>query len=84
MNGGEFKALRESLGLSQREAAEILGYSGKTAVSNLEARSVPPALLPCVLLRVLLSLPERRSLELQNLLRSLRVEEERSRRKIKR
>lgn len=84
MNGAEFKALRESLGLSQREAAEILGYSGKTAVSNLEARRVPPSLLPSVLLKALAELPEKRSLELQDLLRSLRVEEERSRRKIKR
>jgi DNA-binding transcriptional regulator YiaG len=64
VNGREFKTLRESLGLSQRQTAELLGYSGKTAVSNLEAKSAHPSLLACVVLRILVSLPEKRSRDL--------------------
>lgn len=65
MNGREFKELRERLGLSQRQAAELLGYSGKTAISNLEAKRTAPSLLPCVVLKLLIVLPEKRSKELQ-------------------
>ncbi len=69
MTGSEFKAIRESLGLSQEEAAKILGLSGKQAVSNIETEFRNPSKLSAALMRVFEELPEKRSKELQSMLR---------------
>ena len=42
--GKRIKALRESVGYSQEELAEILGYRGKSSISKIEnGLSEPPA-----------------------------------------
>ena len=84
MKGPEFKLIREELGLSQRQASELLGYSGKTAVSNLEAKSAHPAFLACVVMRLLQRLSVKRSKELQQqLLEQAEVEKTVSPKKVK-
>lgn len=82
MKGSEFKALRESLGLSQSEMAVLLGYSGKTAISNLEAKLKHPSFLSCVVVRLLTGLSARRSKELKELLLFYGQEEMRSRKRL--
>ena len=72
MKGTEFKKIREDLGLTQEDLAEVLCLSGKTAVSNIETGFRNPNLLAVVLMRVLSSLPTKKSKELQELLISSR------------
>lgn len=68
MKGTEFKKIREQLGLTQDELAEVLCLSSKTAISNIETGFRNPSLLIAVLMRLLSDLPPKRSKELQNLL----------------
>ena len=43
MTPADFKQARQSLGLSQEQAAQVLGYGAKTRISEIEARdAVPP------------------------------------------
>ena len=72
MKGTEFKIMREELGLTQEALAEVLCLSGKKAVSNIETGFRNPSLLVLVLMRVLSSLPQKKSKELQELLISCR------------
>ena len=81
MTGSEFKAIREALGLSQREVAELLGYSGKTAISNLEAKEKHPDLLACVLMRMFKVLSAKRSMELREQLLEFGAKEKLSRKR---
>ena len=69
MNGNEFKRARESLDLSQEELAELLCFSGKRVVSNIEVGFRKPGKLAATVLLLLSELPEKRSKELQALLR---------------
>ncbi len=68
MTGNQFKSIREKLGLSQDELAQILGLSGKQAVSNIETGFRNPSRLTVALMQVFLDLPEKRSKELRELL----------------
>jgi transcriptional regulator with XRE-family HTH domain len=68
MTGSEFKAIRESMGLSQDQLAEILCLSGKQAVSNIETEFRKPGALIAVLMRLFVELSEKRSKELRQLL----------------
>lgn len=68
MKGLEFKTIREELGLTQEELSEILCLSGKKVVSNIEREVRNPSLLTVVLMRLLASLSQKKSKELQNLL----------------
>lgn len=65
MKGAEFKAMRESLGLTQDELAEVLCLSGKQAVSNIETGFRNPSPLAFVLLKLLSDLPKKKSQELR-------------------
>lgn len=65
MKGLEFKAMRESLGLTQGELAEVLCLSGKKAVSNIETGRRNPSMLSYVCLRLLCDLPKTKSQALQ-------------------
>lgn len=42
MTGPELRAAREALGLSGRQMAEILRYSGQSRISEMEARAEVP------------------------------------------
>ncbi len=77
MNGNEFKKIRERLELSQSELAELLCYSSKQAISNVEQGSKKPGRLVSTLMRVFVSLPEKRSLELRSLIKELLEHENR-------
>jgi DNA-binding transcriptional regulator YiaG len=72
MKGDEFRAIREHLGLSRDEMAELLGLSGYTVISNIELGHRNPSKLAAMLLRALKSLPQKRATELINLLRGFR------------
>jgi transcriptional regulator with XRE-family HTH domain len=72
MTGNEFRAIREHLGLSREEMAELLGLSGYTAVSNIELGHRNPSKLTAMLLRALKSLSPKRAKELIELLRGFR------------
>lgn len=69
MNAKQFKSARESLGLSQQELASLLGLSGRQAVSNIESGLRNPSLLLAATLMLLTELPEKKSKEIQLLLR---------------
>ncbi|HAR43295.1 MAG TPA: hypothetical protein DCS07_11815 [Bdellovibrionales bacterium] len=69
MTGDEFRKIREQLGLSREEMAELIGLSGYNAVSNIELGLRNPSKLAGMLLRVLDSLPRQRANELIGLLR---------------
>lgn len=73
MNGKQFKASREKLELSQDQLAQILGLSGKQAISNIETGLRNPGTLAASVLRLLVELPEKRSKEIQELLISFNV-----------
>jgi DNA-binding transcriptional regulator YiaG len=79
MKGTEFKDIREQLGLSQDELADVLCLSGKQAVSNIETEFRNPSKLTAVLMRVFATLSQRRSKELRELLLSLSKKERSSR-----
>lgn len=68
ISGNEFKAIREELGLSQEELAEVLCLSGKQAVSNVETGLRNPGKLMSAVMQVFVELPHRRSKELRELL----------------
>lgn len=65
MKGTEFKIMRESLGLTQEELAEILCLSGKHAVSNIETGFRNPSMLSYVCLKIFSELPKAKSQVLQ-------------------
>jgi len=72
MTGDEFRAIREHLGLSREEMAELLGLSGYTVISNIELGHRNPSKLTAMLLRALKSLSQKRANDLMNLLREFR------------
>ncbi len=69
MKKGEIKRIREMLGLSREEFAEVFGLSGYKAVSNIELGYRRPSKLTMILLRVLDSLPPARAQDLLELMR---------------
>jgi transcriptional regulator with XRE-family HTH domain len=68
MKGSQFKKVRERLGLSQEELAEVLCLSSKQAVSNIETGFRNAGGLAATLMRVLEGLSERQAKELCQLL----------------
>lgn len=75
MRGSEFKDIRDELGLTQDELAEVLCLSGKVAISNIETGFRNPSLLTIVLMRVLSGLTKNRSKEFQKIILSFREKE---------
>lgn len=70
MSSAKFKATREKLGLTQDEVAQVLGFSGKTAISNIETGVRGPSKLAMAVLEVLAELPRKDSQRLMELLKS--------------
>jgi len=68
MTSGEFKRIRAKFEMSQEQFAEMLGMSGKHAISNIEIGNRNPGKLTVVILRVLDSLPKRKAEELIGLM----------------
>ncbi|HWU44147.1 MAG TPA: helix-turn-helix domain-containing protein [Bdellovibrio sp.] len=69
MSSAKFKATREKLGLTQEEVAQVLGFSGKTAISNIETGVRSPSKLAMAVLEVLAELPKKDSQRFVELLR---------------
>lgn len=59
MKGSEFKKLRNKLGLTQEELAQILGLASKHVVSNIENELRNPSKLVAVILKHLSTLSEK-------------------------
>lgn len=78
MNGVQFKTIREQLALSQDELSQILGLSGKQAVSNIETGFRNPSRLTMALMQIFVVLPKKRSQELRDLLLVLLKRQEKS------
>ena len=70
MSSLRFKAIRENLGLKQEELAQVLGLSGKTAVSNIETGVRNPSKLAMAVLEILDGMSSRKANELIELLRA--------------
>ncbi len=71
ITGKEFKAIRESLDLTQDQMAEILCLSSKQAVSNIETGFRNSGRLMSALMQAFVELPDRRSQELREILKSI-------------
>lgn len=70
MSPSKFKAIRENLGLNQDELAQVLGLSGKTAVSNIETGVRNPNKLAMAVMEILNESSPRRAKELIELLKT--------------
>lgn len=70
MNPQTFKEIREHLGLTQLELSEVFGFTGFMAVSHYETGFRQPNPLIVALMKTLESLPEKRAVELMELLKS--------------
>ena len=68
MSPSRFKEIREKLELSQAELGEILGLSGRLPVTHYETGFRKPSNLIVALMELFDSLPEKKSLELRELL----------------
>lgn len=68
MKGSEFRAIRLKLEMTQEQLAELLGMSGKHAISNIEIGNRNPGKLTAIVLRVLDRLPRPKAVELTKLM----------------
>jgi transcriptional regulator with XRE-family HTH domain len=69
MSPDQIKKIREKIGLTQAELAEILGVSGKVPISHYETGFRSPSLLTLAFLSLLNSLPEKKTKDLIELIR---------------
>ncbi len=69
MSPAKFKEIRERLGLTQADLAEILGLSGKQPISHIETGFRNPSPLSQAVMSVADELPEKKAKELLDLLR---------------
>lgn len=65
MNPQEFRRIREHLGLTQKELAEILGLSGYIPVNHYESGFRTPNVVIQALMRIFDKWPEKKSRELR-------------------
>lgn len=70
MTAKEFRAIRERLGLTQPELAEILGLSSYMPVNHYESGFRRPSTLIMGLMRVFDEWPDKRSQELRESLKA--------------
>jgi len=69
VSSAKFKKIRENLELTQEEIAQVLGLSGKKAVSNIETGVRNPSKLALAIMEILNELSPRKSKELIELLK---------------
>jgi DNA-binding transcriptional regulator YiaG len=68
VNPKEFRAIRERIGLTQRELSEVFGLSGYTPISHYESGFRKPSALIAALMRIFDELPAQKSRELRDFL----------------
>ncbi len=68
MTAMEFRKVRLKMKMSQEQFAELLGMSGKHAISNIEIGNRNPGKLTAIMLRVLDHLPKSKAEELATLM----------------
>ena len=68
MSPKKFKAIREKLNLTQGELASLFGFSGRQVISHIETGFRPASFIYQTLMSVLDSLPEKKAMELIELL----------------
>lgn len=74
MDPSEIRRIREKLGLTQGELAEVFGLAGATVISNIETGFRNPSTTKILLLRLLDSLSEHEAKDLlQKLLYQARL-----------
>lgn len=66
MKPQEFRQIREKLGLTQKELAEIFGLSSYIPVNHYESGFRKPSAIIQALMRIFSEWPEKKSLELQS------------------
>lgn len=71
ISGERFKEIREELGLTQDQMAEVLFLYGKQAVSNIESGRANAGALMSSLMESFVELPEKQSVQLRELLISI-------------
>jgi len=64
VNPSKFKEIREGLGFTQAELADLFGLSGKMPISHFETGFRRPSPLIAAVMSLLDSLPERKAREL--------------------
>lgn len=69
MSSERFREIRESLGFTQQEISEVLGYSSKNVVTHIERGARNPGKLAMAVLELLNELPPRKAQELIERLR---------------
>ena len=68
MSPTEFKRIREKMGLTQIELADLFGLSGRNPITHYEMGFRKPSALIVALMRLFDELPEKKSLEFRALL----------------
>lgn len=68
MSPKRFTEIREKMGLTQEQLSEVLGLAGRKPVSHYETGFRKPGDLIAALMELFDSLPEKKSLELRELL----------------
>jgi DNA-binding transcriptional regulator YiaG len=68
MTAAEFKRIRTKLEMSQEQFAEMLGMSGKHAISNIEIGNRNPGKLTVIILKVIDALPTKKAQDLVGLM----------------
>lgn len=80
MNPEEFKRIRNKMGLTQSQLAELLGLSGRNPVTHYEMGERNPSTLIVALMLLFDELSEKKALELQVALRERILKAERKKR----
>lgn len=73
MKGQEFQRIRNGLELTQDELAQVLGFSGKHAISNIETEFRKPSVLVAALMLLLDELPVPKAQNLVSRLKELQL-----------
>ena len=81
MKPKEFREIREKLGLTQKELADIFGLSGYIPVNHYESGFRNPSSLTAALMRIFNDWPEKKSVELREELKKRGAEIRKSKRK---
>lgn len=68
MSPARFKEIRENMGLTQTDLSEIFGLSGRLPITHYETGFRKPSKLITALMEIFAHLPEKKSVELRDLL----------------
>ena len=82
MSPSRFKQIREALRLTQSELAELLGLSGRMAITHYETGFRDPNHLIVALMEIFAEWPEKKSLELRAEIRKRMPDSKKKKRKV--